>query len=84
MQDFTAKPYQGYKNIFLNGIEIIPDKPDAWSVLMRRIDIAYGREPSSFGGIRNYYYCGKRLDSMTRDECILALTKFKIPCDDIK
>ena len=68
----------------LDGIDIVSDKPDAWTVLMRRIDLAYGRPPHPSGDIRNYYYCGTRLDAMTRADCILALTKFKIPTDGIK
>ena len=63
---------------------IMAYKTDAWSVLRNIIDAAYGREPGSFGDINNYYYCGKRLDTMTREQCILALTEFKIPCDEIK
>lgn len=78
----TGRAHDG--NLSYHGAPIIRDKADGWIVLAHRIDEAYGRDPHPSADIRNYYYCGKRLDSMTRDEVILALTKFKIPTDGIK
>lgn len=71
-------------SLTLNGMEIIPDKPDPWLALAHRIDLAYGQPQNYYGDIRNYHYCGKKLDAMARSEVILALTNFKIPTDQFK
>lgn len=68
-----------------HGVEIVPDGPDAWDKVAMAIDRAYndfcGQRPMS--DMRQYNYCGKWLLDMTYQECVTALARFKIPCDDL-